>query len=129
MEDASFEPDVQLEYGERSHLAAWAAMPGHQIYHRLARAEVHKFIVHLINADSANREEIYSRHLLSKAAAQFYEGLTKRVNNEVYQYTAAPRASDKPVDATENVLDIGEIAERFENFPNLLSEEAGDLYE
>lgn len=120
--EKEFEPELSLSHGERSQLAALASMPGYHIFHRVARAEVHKFVVSLINADGTNPAEVLERHRLSKAAAMFYTALTQKVNEEVYQYTAAPRANDAPVDVTEGSLDIGELAGQLEHLPNLLEE-------
>jgi hypothetical protein len=109
LENKEFNPDLQLEHGERAVLAATAATPGFVIMHRIFRSEVDKFLIALINADPANSKEVVSRQLLAKAAAQFYQAVTTRINEEVMLYTHAPRADDKPIDITEQVLDIGEV--------------------
>jgi hypothetical protein len=100
-------------------------MPGFQIFQRICSAEVDKFFVRLVNADSSDQNEVIAAHNLAKAAAQFYAGLEKRINEEVTQFVGTPMNNDKPeADVTEGTLDLGEFASEFDNLPNLLSEEA-----
>jgi hypothetical protein len=122
--DSTFDPDLHLDYIDRGNLAQMAAMPGYKVLHKICRSEVDKFIVSLINEESGPGVE--SAHRMAKAAAQFYTGVTNRVNEEVLQYTAAPRDTDKPQDVTEGILDIGRIAAATRDLPNLLE---GDEYE
>lgn len=84
--------------------------------HRIFRAEVDKFVLSLINADAANEKDVYARHILAKSAAQFYSGVTGRINEEVLQYTGSER-NPVPFDQTEGLLDIGDAmsAEEIEN--------------
>ena len=105
-------PELQLEHGERAQLAAITAMEGYKILHRIMRSEVDKFFVALINAKPGDSKSVIASHLLAKAAAQFYQAVTNRINEEVTQYTAAPKVSDMPVDVTEGLLDLGDIAEQ-----------------
>lgn len=106
-----FDPDLRLDYLEKAHLHQVYAMPGYHVMHRLFRSEVDKFIVALINTDPSEPEKVITAQLLAKAAAQFYTGITNRINEEIVQYTAAPRAGDKPVDLTEGMLDMETLAE------------------
>lgn len=87
------------------------------------RTEVDKFVVQLINADPSNQQEVISSHLLAKAAAQFYQAVTDRVNEEITQYMAAPRKTDKPIDVTDGLLDLGDIASALDVLPNLFGGE------
>lgn len=116
------DPEFRLSHGERAQLAAIVPHPGFHIYQRLMRSEVDKFIVAMINANPAEPQEVLTKHLLAKSAAQFLEGVSHRVTEEVEQYTHAPRATDKPKDITEGILDLGDFAEQFADVPNLLEE-------
>lgn len=110
-----FDPEVNLDHTDRAYLVAIASMDGYKVLNRLMRAEVDKFIVAQINADPADEAAVLAAHRMAKAAAQFYTGLTNRVNEEIVQYTNAPRDTDKPVDATEGLIDLGEAAAEFSN--------------
>ncbi len=122
--EQKFEPELILDYTEKAHLAAISSTPGYHIINRIARAEVDKFILRLINTDTAEPEKvIIDRHRDAKVAAQIYAGMFQRLNNEIYDYTASPRDSDKPLDVTQGVLDIGDIADQFKNIPNFFQSE------
>lgn len=116
------DPDFTLTYGERAQLSAITPQPGFGVLLHLMQSEADKFITSLINADPASPEDVLTKHLLAKAAAQFFQGITNRVNEEVALYTNAPKANDKPVDITAGVLDLGEFTEQLNNVPNLLEE-------
>lgn len=103
-----FEPDPRLDIGDRVLLAQMVAMPGYKVFNRICRAEVDKFVINLVNCDPARPEEVQAAHLLAKAAAQFFQGITNTVNEEILQYTAAPHVGDTPIDVTEGVLDIAD---------------------
>lgn len=104
----SFEPDLYLDRTEQAQLSQIVYLPGYKVLHRLFRSEVDKFFVVLLNTDAADDHAIVAAHKMAKAAAMFYEGVTNRVNEEVIQFTNAPRANDTPIDITEAVLDLGE---------------------
>lgn len=106
----SFNPDLRLDHGDRALLGQLTVMPGYKIMHRIFRSEVDKFFVALINADPAEPEQVVSKQLTAKAAAMFYEQVTNRINEEVMQYTNAPRANATPVDMTEGILDLLSMA-------------------
>lgn len=76
---------------------------------------VDKFAIAMINADPSKEREVVASHYLAKAAAQVYQMVTDRVNEEVLQYAHAPRPSDKPVDITEGLIDLGDIAAQLPN--------------
>lgn len=107
--DRSYNPELALDHSDRGHLVQMASMPGYQVFHQLCRSEVDKFIVSLINAKPSEPAEVLSAQLLVKAAAQFYEGITDRVNEEIVQYTGSIKTNVYPVDPTEGLLDIGYI--------------------
>jgi hypothetical protein len=104
-----FAPVVQLDYMDRADLAAMVATPGWKVLHRIMRGEVDKFVLALINTKigSDDKEEVYNKFLLSKAAAQFYQQVADRVNEETLQYIAS-KDNTGPIDSTEGILDIGE---------------------
>lgn len=116
MENGKFTPAVELTYMDQADLAATCATPGYGILHRLMRSEVDKFVLALINTEQGDKEEVYSAFLVSKAAAQFYQGVTNRINQEVIQYTASQGRDSSPIDGTEGILDIGELASNSQDF-------------
>jgi hypothetical protein len=118
MEQQTFNPDIHLNAGEQAALTQTAGTPGYTILHRILRAEVDRFVLNLINADAADEKDVYAKHLLAKSAAQFYQGVTERINEEVLQYTSAHRRVGKPQDVTESLLDIGEPASEQEDLEN-----------
>lgn len=115
MVNQTFNPDIVLDYAEQSALAATAATPGYKVMHRIFRSEVDKFILHLINANASDERDVLSRHYLAKSAAQFYHGVTARINEEVTQYTNGEKPNQVQQDATEGLLDIGERASTFDD--------------
>lgn len=116
-------PDVELGRAEQAQLVQTYHSEGYRIMHRIMRAEVDKFIVAMVNANPADREEVLARHQMAKAAAQFFEGVTRKINEEVTQYTAAPTPGDKPIDVTEGILDLGYLGEQLDMLPNILGGE------
>lgn len=100
-----FDPDLTLTDMERAHLYATYSSEGFKIFQQILESEVAKFRVALDNADPANERAVLAAHQMSKAAAQFYTGLVRRVNEEINLYTNS-RQGDKPVDVTEGVLDL-----------------------
>lgn len=107
----TFEPALALDRGEQALLTQMYYQPGYKILHRVFRAEVDKFFLALVNTPADDIEAVVAAHKLAKAAAMFYEGITNRVNEEVLQFSAAPKASDAPIDIT-SVLDIGDSYEQ-----------------
>lgn len=106
----SFNPDMTLDSRDRAYLGQMMALPGYKVMHRLFRAELDKFFVVLLNTRAGDGDDVLAAHKMAKAAAMFYEGVTNRINEEVMQYTAAPRSTDKPIDITESVLDLGDVS-------------------
>lgn len=134
METYNFNPDIVLGHSERGQVAATVGSDGYRIINRLMRSEVDKFFVDLINTGTEYPESILSRHMLAKAAAQFYQGITDRINHEIQQYTAAIRDTSAPVDVTDGLIDLGPQQSNFEDLANdaFLSEgflEEGNLDE
>lgn len=71
------------------------------------RAECDKFYLSMLNTSAGDEDEILAKFKLHKAAAQFYTGITARINEEVFSYTSTSRGADIPQDDTEGILDIG----------------------
>lgn len=131
MEQVKFTPEVELSNEDRSQLAHTMATQGFAIINRIMRSEVDKFVVDLINVSEADAEMVVAKHRLSKAAAQYYQGIISRLNAESQQYLREAGAAAQPViDPTEGLIDMGEVASmsdaEFEGFQldqNLLEEE------
>jgi hypothetical protein len=121
LEQHKFAPAIELDFQKRADLAATAATPGFKVIHEIMRAEVDSFLLAHINTKADNKEAIYASFVLAKTAAQFYEGVSKRINEEVLQYTAG-LGNQAPQDATEGVLDIGEVASTIADLPNFFGE-------
>lgn len=119
-----FEPEIELVHEERGHLAALTTMPGFAIYQRLQRAEVDKFFIRHMATDEADADAIIANFKFTKAAAHYYQRITDRVNIEIQSYTSAvQRGSEKPIDITADLLDIGPQHEDMNFIPDLLGEE------
>lgn len=118
METNTFNPDVILGHSERGQVAATVGSEGYRIINRIMRSEVDRFILDLINTAPASEKEVYAKHILAKAAAQFYEAVTNRLNHEIMQYTGAIRDTAPPVDVTNGLLDIGPNQSTFDDLQN-----------
>ena len=94
---------------------------------RICSAEVDKFFVRLVNANSAEANAVLAAHTLAKAAAQFYRGLELRINEEMTQFRGAFMTTDKPeADVTEGLLDLGEFG-NIDHLPNFLPSGGGAI--
>lgn len=111
MEINKFAPVIELTYTDQADLAALVATPGYRVLHKIMRSEVDKFILSLINTkvEGQDKDAVYNKFLLSKAAAQFYQQVTDRINGETLQYVSS-QDHRAPVDETEGILDLGERA-------------------
>lgn len=107
----TYNPDLQLDHGDRAQLLQIVVMPGYKVMHHIFKSEVDKFFVALANANSANAEEVVAAQILYKSAAMFYSAVTNRINEEVMQYTNTPNANADPVDETEGLLDLIKLSE------------------
>ncbi len=99
-----FNPDIELDRGEQSSLAAILAQPGFKVLQKIGKACVDQFVVSWIN--QTKEEDVLRAHRHAKVAAQFYTAFLQTVHNEVSDYIHS-QPQDKPVDSTE-ALDIGE---------------------
>jgi hypothetical protein len=114
----TIDADNELTGIERAQLATWLTDASFGIVQRLMEDQVKRFNLDLVNA--VKTEDIIQKHNLAKAAAQFYQGFINRINQEVLVYRQTPKSTDKPVDMTAELLDLGEIAEAMANEPNLM---------
>jgi hypothetical protein len=112
------EADNELTGIERAHLANWLTEDSFPIVQKLMEDEIKKFNLNLIN--SRKDEDVIHNHKLAAAAAAFYQGLIKRINQEIFVYRNTPKKGDKPVDATESILNLDDIADAMANQPNLM---------
>lgn len=108
--DGKFNPSISLDRGEQAQLLQCVATPGYKILNRIMRAEVDKFFLALLNTRAGLETDVLAAHKLAKAAAQFYEGVTERINEELIQFQNAPMSTDRPIDPTAAILDLGEYS-------------------
>jgi hypothetical protein len=101
-------PELRLNDVERNELATVVAMGGFRVLQKIMRSAVDKFIMATINAN--DDREVLNKHKLAKSAAQFYTQVVSDVNEELFQTVNAPKPTDKPVDVTAGIFDIGEMA-------------------
>ena len=104
------EPEIHLGRDEQAHLAAIRPMPGFGILLKIAKAEVDKFLLRLVNTPTTDRDAVITHHMTAQVAAQLLTGCVNKVNEELELYANAPRTTDIPVDVTEGILDIGEYS-------------------
>lgn len=120
-----FEPEIHLDHADRAQLVHLTTTEGFKILNRMMRAEVDKFVLAHINADAGDESAVLASHKVAKAAAQFYEGIISRVNEEVALYASSPKVGEKPVDVTEGLIDMDSIKEATEELPDILGGEQG----
>lgn len=117
-----YEPELEIDEGEAGTLVSFMGHPGFLVWQKVRKAEFQKFFTKLMNTDTEDKEAVLERHRIAKLAAQLYQGETNTLNEIRLQYTSAPRDRDRPVDETEGVLDIGDLASQLEDVPNLFEE-------
>lgn len=101
--------DYFLTTKEQADLAAIISTPGFKVLKDIAESECKKFINVLVNTDASDDAKVLANHKKAQVAAQLFSGFIERINEEISQYTNAPRPSDKPVDITKGLLDIDDI--------------------
>lgn len=116
----TFEPEIELTDLERTELVQVTSLPGFKVIHKILRNQVDKLALHLINTPAGDKDEVYGRFLQSKTAAQIYQGASDRINAEIASYIASRGSGGVEGDSTESSLDIGEVASKVEDLPNLL---------
>lgn len=104
----AIDPELQLDDTERAYLAMMVAnIPAFGALTKIFEAEIEKFKVALINAQKP--EDVITQHNLAKAASQFYVQVINRINQEIEIHHHTPKVNDQPVDATEGLLDLGDL--------------------
>jgi hypothetical protein len=104
--ERKYEPEMELEPKKIADLAAVVRHPGFSVIQKIARCTVDHFVLGWINAKSD--AEVLDTHKKAQVAAQFYDGLIRRINDEIVNYGILVSADNQtPVDATE-VLEMGE---------------------
>lgn len=98
-----FNPQIILTTEEKVNLSIVAVQPGYGVIHKILRSCVDALAVDLLNTDAAEADKVLARHRSAQVAAQLFEMLTNRINNEVY-LAGAPKA-----DPVEDPLDLGEV--------------------
>lgn len=99
-----FNPEIDLDRGEQSSLAAVYSQPGFKVIQKIGKACVDQFVVSWIN--QVKEEDVIRAHRHAKVAAQLYTAIMQSIHNEVSDYIHT-QPQEKPVDSTE-ALDIGE---------------------
>jgi hypothetical protein len=102
------QPVLELNEVDIADLATVVAMNGMKVLQKIMRHECDVFIVDIINA--TNDVDVLAKHKLAKAAAQYYTQVVNRINEAMILYRHAPKDTDKPLDSTEGIFDIGEVA-------------------
>jgi hypothetical protein len=99
-----FNPDIELDRGEVSALAAIVSQPGFAVLNKIGKACVDQFVVTWINQDKP--DDVVRAHHRAKVAAQVYTALMQRIQYEVDMYIQS-QPNDKPIEAGIGV-DLGE---------------------
>lgn len=114
--EVKFNPEVMLNHEERGQVTFTMATPGFQHINRIMRAEVDKFIVDLIKVAEDNKDLIIAKHLGAKNAAEYYQRIVNRLNEESSTFAQERGGVGKPEDSTEGLLDLGESIDPEEPF-------------
>lgn len=109
MEQQTFDPVLDLDHRQRGLLAALVSHEGYNVLHEVARTEVDKFILKLINTDTVDDKAVLDCHRSAKLASQLFVGFVNRINSEIAMYKASV-TNHAPIDDTEGKLDIGALA-------------------
>jgi hypothetical protein len=102
------EPELDLEPAEKAYLVSLMAMHGYKVLHKVIKSECDRFIVALLNSPQDDTKKILANFTMAKTAAMLYTAWTNRVNSIVEEYTHTPKSSDRPIDITAGILDIGD---------------------
>ncbi len=103
-----FKPEFSLTQRERGMVAQTVATEGYSVINKIYSNEISRMILDLMNKDAANDAEVLAAYKVAKAAAQFHEAVTARLNFEVSMYINFNKKEDKPVDLTEEAIYYGE---------------------
>lgn len=104
--ERKFEPEIELTNKEIAELAACVSHPGFKAVQKIARSMVDYFVLGWINVNS--EADVLITHKKAQVAAQFYDGLIAKINDEVNNHSFIVSADNQtPIDSTE-VLEMGE---------------------
>lgn len=78
----NLDPEAQLDDAERAAAVSILDMPGWFAVRKLMEIEIKRFDLALKNADPADREDVLAKHVIAKAASQFYVQIIDRLNTE-----------------------------------------------
>lgn len=123
MEQLKFEPELELDDLEVASLALMTSQQGYRVFHKIIQHQFSEFVSAHINTATGNDHQIVEGHRVIKTAAQFYDGITNKVNRIVESYTADRKVEPKPVDITEGIVDLGPQASTQDDF--LIDSEEG----
>ena len=104
-----FLPELNLTEDDLSSLAGIISHPGFAAYQKIWKHVVSTFAVKTINTEQSDKELVLARHNASRVAAQLYQSVTNRVNQEIQDFVQS-RPSDKPINPT-SFLDLGDSVE------------------
>jgi len=107
LEKLEFNPEIELDRGDVSALAAIVSQPGFAVLQKIGKACVDHFVVKWINQEKP--EDVVRAHHRAKVAAQFYTGFIARIVSEVDYYIQS-QPNDKPIEAGVGV-DLGETTD------------------
>lgn len=116
------ELELMLDSKDRAELASTVATPGYQVHNKILKHVCDSFITQLLNTQATEPESVLINHQLAKVSAQIFTMIVNRVEEEMLIFRNYPKASDKPIDATEGVLDIGEYVSIEEVLDSVLEE-------
>ena len=104
-----FMPELELTDDDISSMAGIVTHPGFSAYQRVWKHVVSTFAVKTINTEQSDKDLVLARHNASRVAAQLYQSVTNRVNQEINDFVQS-RPSDKPISPI-SYLDMGESVE------------------
>jgi len=106
-EKLEFNPELELDRGEVSALAAIVSQPGFTVLQKIGKACVDQFVVKWINQEKP--DDVIRAHHRAKVAAQVFTALMQRIQYEVETYVQS-QPNDKPIEAGIGV-DLGETTD------------------
>lgn len=98
-------PELELTEEEIASMGGIISHPGFQAYQKVWRHIVSLFAVKAMNTEQSDRDLVLARHNAARVAAQLYQGVTNRVNQEINDFIQS-RPSERPVESAPN-LDLG----------------------
>lgn len=97
--------EEKITNGDMASLMLMLRSDGFRVMQRIMKQKCEDYKDVLLNADPADHAAVLAAHVMAKTSAQFYESVTKDVNEIVMMFNA-DNARQIPQDITEGVLDI-----------------------